>query len=324
MAFLDALLEPVVGKPNLATLAALIGALYVGNLAYSFVTTVILPALAPSSKLKKYAGKDVYAVVTGASDGIGKEFALQLARGPGKFNLVLMARTQSKLDAVAEEARKLGGVETIVIPFDFANATEADYAKVKQRLDALHVGVLVNNVGRSHDVPTPFEQETDKLIHDIVEINCNSVMKMTRIVVPQMIARKNGLILNIGSLAGLAPVGFLSVYSGSKSFLRFWSQSIGSELKSQGVHVEHLTAAFVQTAMSKIRKSSWLVPTPRDWVKSVLGGVGNRLERVPYWSHSLVAWVYIHFFDEDGRREKSTQNVRVIMKRALKKAKRES
>lgn len=108
---------------------------------------------------------------------------------------------------------------------------------------------------------------------------------MTKLVLPGMVARKRGLILSVGSFAALIPSPLLAVYSGSKAFLQTWSQALGSELEGSGVHVELLNAYFVvsssivkvdrraytvskQTSkLSKIRKSSWMIPTPATYVR---------------------------------------------------------
>lgn len=79
-------------------------------------------------------------------------------------------------------------------------------------------------------------------------LTSNATLKVTKIVLPGMISRKRGLILNVGSFAALIPSPLLAVYSGSKAFLSTWSQALGSELKGTGVHVELLNAYFVVSA----------------------------------------------------------------------------
>lgn len=90
---------------------------------------------------------------------------------------------------------------------------------------------------------------------------------MTKLVVPGMVARKRGLILTVGSFAALIPSPLLAVYSGSKAFLQTWSQALGSELEPSGVTVELLNTYFVVSKLSKIRKSSWMIPKPSTYVR---------------------------------------------------------
>ncbi|KAF9104599.1 hypothetical protein BGX27_010021, partial [Mortierella sp. AM989] len=279
--------------------------------------------------LKKYgAGRGGWAVITGATDGIGKEFAFQLAAK--KLNVVLVSRTESKLKAISEELAEKYSIETKFYAMDFTKAADEDYQGLQQLLNPLEVTVLVNNVGTNHDIPTPFEQESDKVLKDIVELNINAAMKMTKIVVPQMIARKNGLIINLGSFAGLVPTPFLSVYSGSKAFLSSWSQAIGAELAPKGVHVQNVNTYFVVSAMSKIRRASMFIPMPKPYVKSVLGqlgisgGASTPSTSTPFYSHAIANWAIDNVFSREFW-VKQNYNIQVdIRKRALKKREREA
>ncbi|KAJ3217895.1 hypothetical protein HDU67_007046 [Dinochytrium kinnereticum] len=315
--------------------AAAFGVLFVGKIVGSLALCLINAYIIPGVSLKKYgAGKPkAWAIVTGASDGIGKEFALQLAKA--KFNILLLSRTKSKLDAVAEDAKRLNpSAETIVHTFDFATAKEAEYKALEAVIEKMtaeggFVGVLVNNVGVNHEIPTPFLEESDKVINDIVEVNILAQLKLTKMVAPKMIAmnastRSQSLILNIGSVAGTVPSGLLSVYSASKAFLRYWSMALGKELKPHRVHVEHVTTYFVTTAMSKIRKPSFTTPTPKAYVASVLSSVGKALDSAPYPAHALLMWILDTFTTEAFRVDQSNGMHVSIRKRALKKREREA
>jgi 17beta-estradiol 17-dehydrogenase / very-long-chain 3-oxoacyl-CoA reductase len=115
--------------------------------------------------------------------GIGREFALQLASL--KFNILIMARTESKLETVATEAKELYKVQTIVHPFDFSKASDSDYAALKKVVEKLDVRVLVNNVAMNHAFPIPFLEEDESIINNIVEVNIASLLKVTRLVTPR-------------------------------------------------------------------------------------------------------------------------------------------
>jgi 17beta-estradiol 17-dehydrogenase / very-long-chain 3-oxoacyl-CoA reductase len=246
-------------------------------------------------QLRKYGKKGTWAVVTGASDGLGKEFATQLASKG--FNVVLVSRTQSKLDALAQELEnKYSGVQTKVLAMDYAKDNDADYQRLSQLISGLDIGILINNVGQSHSIPVPFLETADAEIKNIVTINCFGTLKTTKIVAPILVQRKKGLILTVGSFAGWMPTPLLATYSGSKAFLQHWSSSLAEELKPQGVDVELILSYLVTTAMSKVRRSSAMIPNPKQWVRSALGRIGQRGSQqiaytvTPYWSHALLAW----------------------------------
>ncbi|KAJ3177650.1 hypothetical protein HDU87_004403 [Geranomyces variabilis] len=318
---LSCILGTTFGRANLATFAAIVGALVLAKLSLSFLALVYRQLLRPATDLRKYgAKKGAYAVVTGASDGIGKEFALQLAQKG--FNLVLMARTKSKMDDVAAIAKEKYGVQTVVVPFDFAAAGDAEYARVNAELAGKQVGVLVNNVAVNHEIPIPFAEESSTLLRDIVQVDVAAQVRLTRDILPGMLTNHRGLILNVGSVAGLVPSPYLATYSGAKAFLRTWSRALASEVKSKGVDVQHVKTYFVQTAMSKIRKASWMAPTPRDYVASVLKSAGADADAAPYPSHAVLTWALETFVPESVGIKKSADMHIDIRKRALRKKER--
>lgn len=110
-----------------------------------------------------------------------------------------------------------------------------------------------------------------------------------------MVSRRRGLVLNLGSFAAVVPSPFLSTYSGSKSFLSTWSKCLAEEVRPRGITVSCVIPYFVSTKMSKIRKTSALVPSPDAFVRSTLasiglskGALGRPGESTPYWSHAFL------------------------------------
>jgi len=258
-----------------------------------FLQTFVLPGI----NLSKFGAKrGAWAVVTGATDGIGREFAAQLAKEG--FNLLIASRNADKLKVVAEEFESKFRVETKTHVIDFAKPTEKSWEDLASIVSGIEVGVLVNNVGRSHDIPVYFNQTTQDEIDNILTININSTLRVTQIVLPSLLARQRGLILNIGSFAGAVPSPMLATYSGSKAFLSTWTQALGEELKSKGIVVQLVNTFFVVSAMSKIRKPTLATPLPSVYVRSVLshigspcGALGRPYTITPYWVHSLIDWV---------------------------------
>lgn len=271
--------------------------------------------------------------MTGASDGLGKEFATQLASNG--FNLVLVSRTRSKLEALASELEeKFAGkkLQTRVVAMDYSQDRSEDYDTLAQEIADLDVGVLINNVGQSHSIPVPFTETTGKELQDIVTINCLGTLKTTQVVAPIMTRRGKGLILTLGSFAGWTPTPYLATYSGSKAFLQHWSTSLAAELKPQGVDVQLVLSYLVTTAMSKIRRTSMLIPGPRQFVRAALGKIGSggyqtaASTYTPYWSHALFLWVVENTV---GPMSRIAVGINLdmhkdIRKRALRKAERDA
>jgi 17beta-estradiol 17-dehydrogenase / very-long-chain 3-oxoacyl-CoA reductase len=121
--------------------------------------------------------------VTGATDGIGKGVAMQLAKRG--VSVLLVSRTQQRLDDTAAEIKAAcPSVETATLQFDFSSATEADYARLAKAVVGKDIGVLYNNVGISYSYAQFLEQLPDDRVDAIVEMNMRAMVKCTKLVLP--------------------------------------------------------------------------------------------------------------------------------------------
>jgi 17beta-estradiol 17-dehydrogenase / very-long-chain 3-oxoacyl-CoA reductase len=178
---------------------------------------------------------------------------------------------------------------------DFSANLDSDYDKLAALVKDKDIAVLINNVGQSHSIPVPFAETLESEMNNIITINCTATLRVTKLVLPTLLARKRGLVLTMGSFGGLLPTPFLATYSGSKAFLQQWSNSLASELEPSGITVHFIHSYLVTSAMSKIRRSSLFVPSEKHFVRSVLSKVGRRGGSIgyaysgsPYWSHGLM------------------------------------
>jgi 17beta-estradiol 17-dehydrogenase / very-long-chain 3-oxoacyl-CoA reductase len=236
-----------------------------------------------------------------------------------------------------ELSREIQGkyeVEVKNLAMDFAANRDKDYTALKKLIDEVNdISILVNNVGLSHSMPVPFAETTEQEMRDIITINCTGTLRVTQLVIPLMIKRKSGLILTMASFGGLMPTPLLATYSGSKAFLQQWSSALSSELEPHGIKVQIVQSYLVTSAMSKIRRSSLLVPTPKQFVKAALSKVGRSGgaqgilgTSTPYWAHGIMHWAIATFVGTMNGVVVSI-NKRMhedIRKRALRKAEREA
>ena len=184
-----------------------------------------------------------WALITGASSGIGKALALEFAsRG---FNLFLTARNQESLQEVAAECGRKFKIETKIHLADLSRPEVVD--DLVRTLSAIgnEIEILVNNAGfgvQGEFVVTELDQELKML-----NVQLAAMLKLTKALLPSMIARKGGRILNVASVYSFAPVPFQAVYSACKAFMLSFSASLGEELKGTGVTVTVLCPGTTQT-----------------------------------------------------------------------------
>jgi len=283
-----------------------------------------------SSQLSKFGSKGSWALVTGASDGIGKEYASQLAaRG---FNIVLVSRTASKLQTLASELSSKYGIHTKQHAMDFTQNRDSDYDTLRNLISNLDISILINNVGQSHSIPVPFLLTPPQEMTDIITVNCLGTLRITQLVATGMAERRRGLILTMASFGGIMPTPLLATYSGSKAFLQQWSTALTAELAPQGVTVQLVQSYLVTSAMSKIRRASLTIPTPKAFVKTALGKIGRSGgaqgilgTSTPYWSHGVMHWAIQTFVGTmNGIVVGVNKNMHEgIRKRALRKQERE-
>ncbi len=191
--------------------------------------------------------RGAWVLVTGASSGIGEEFARQLAARGG--NLVLTARSRVRLEELALQLTDAFGVETAVVVGDLAAPDGAD--ALCRDVDALGVFVehVVNNAG--FGLSGPFIQSDAERLAQMVRLNCESVMVIARHFAPAMVREQRGGILNVASTAGHQPMPYLAVYAATKAFVLSLSMALSEELRPHHVRVSALCPGPVPTAFQK-------------------------------------------------------------------------
>jgi short-subunit dehydrogenase len=187
-------------------------------------------------------------LITGASSGIGAEFARQIAARGG--NLVLVARRKPLLDELAEELRDRCGVRATTLAHDLGAPDAA--AGLHQEVESLGIAVdtLINNAGfATHgDVA---DADPVRLAEEIA-VNCQALVGLTTRFLPAMLARHRGRIVNIASTAGFQPLPHMAVYSASKAFVLTFTEALWGETRGTGVRVLAVAPGATDTAFFQV------------------------------------------------------------------------
>ncbi len=181
------------------------------------------------------------ALITGASAGIGAALARQFAEHD--FDLIITARREANLQALAEELSSL--VEVEVISCDLA--TTGGRASLFEKLQGKTIDVLVNNAGIAHS--GNFASQSSAEIQNVLNLNIVALTELTQFVLPQMIKQGAGRILNVASVASFQPVPSLAVYGASKAFVLSLTEALSEELRGTGVTTTALCPGLTKTDM---------------------------------------------------------------------------
>jgi short-subunit dehydrogenase len=171
------------------------------------------------------------ALVTGASAGLGTELAWLFAADG--VDVVLVARRRDRLDALASEIVAKHGVKAVALQADLANPGAPEMIARELERRGLRVDFLVNNAGFATNGAFA-ELDPDREL-EMVQVNVTALVHLTRLLLPNMIAKKAGRILNIGSTAGFQPGPFMAVYYATKAFVNSFTEALSVELEGTGV-----------------------------------------------------------------------------------------
>ncbi|CAJ1938235.1 unnamed protein product [Sphenostylis stenocarpa] len=244
-----------------------------------------------------------WALVTGATDGIGKAFACELAqRG---LNLILVSRTFQKLEAVAREIKaKHPNARVKVVEMDFACGDLSEgLRRLEEAIEGLDVGVLVNNVGITYPSAMFFDEVEESVWRKIVRVNVEGTTRVTKCVLRGMLERRKGAIVNIGSGASVVVPShpLYTVYAATKAYVDQFSRSLYVEYGQYGIHVQCQVPLYVATNMVSrvacIERDSLFVPTPEAYARAGVEEIGYKPKCTPHWAHSL-QWFFAHLIPD--------------------------
>jgi len=229
-------------------------------------------------------------LITGASSGIGEEFARRLARD--KRNLVLVARSQDKLESLAAELAAAHGIQTVPLVFDLTKEDAAQKLFDETARRNLDIDLLINNAGfGSLGAFTKFDAQRDA---EMIDLNVKSLVALTHLYIRPMMTRRDGSVINVASTAAFQPVPFMATYAATKAFVLSFSEALAEEMRDYNVKVMALCPGATETdffnAAQGARPPMRLVETPAQVVATALHALKQgKPSVISGWSNFLVA-----------------------------------
>lgn len=260
----------------------------------------------------KWQGK--WALVTGASAGIGVALATQLAAGG--THLVLTARRRERLEELARKLADANGIRTEIVAADLTQPDAPDKIFGFTKEKGIAVEVLINNAGFGQYGELA-QVETQRLL-DMVQVNCTAVVHLTRLYLPDMILRRQGDILILASTASFQAVPYISTYAATKAFDLLFAEGLAEEMKPHGIRVcalcpgstesefhavagqEKFTSDHPETAEKVARTGLEALAAGKSYVISGLGNyLGAQSQRIV--PRSMVTRIAARMFRPDKR-----------------------
>lgn len=247
-----------------------------------------------------------WALVTGASAGLGAEFARQLAAK--RINLILVARRKERLETLASELEGQYNVEVKAIAADLARS---DFmSSIRPVLQTLELGLLVNNAGFGL-VGNFLENDLEREL-EMLNVNCRAPLILAHEVGRQMVERKRGGIIFVSSTSGFTVTPFMTHYAASKAYDLFLGEGLWSELKEHGVDVLALCPGGTRTEFHELAGIKPFGAMPVEPVVSLaLRKLGKKISVIAGWHNRVMVYLAGHSL----RRINATIAAGIIRKR---------
>ena len=266
----------------------------------------------PLNLTERY-GEGSYALITGATEGIGKEFCIQLAKL--KFNLILVSRNIEKLKKVSDELKnKFINLQTILIEFDFSKKFSIkDYEKFflnNKEIKNLDISILINNIVISQrELFTNYSLE---FIMDTININIVSQSLLTKIFINKLLNRnKKSAIISMSSYSATLPLILSSIYCASKIYDDYLIRAIAEENKGKNIDFLSVRPQYVNTPSRAEHKKEFKAISTEECVTGIFQDLGYETVTNGYWSHCIKGVIFDifgmkikNFFRYIGNKEK--------------------
>ena len=253
---------------------------------FLFIWRFIIRKYLHPNPINKYKRTNAYAIVTGASEGVGKAYAERLAKEG--FNLILIARRKELLEKIKNHLESEYKIDVIILNYDLCKMTEEQWNEIDNLMKEKEVTALFNNAGvlyRGY-----YDQIDVENVSNSVKLNIEASLKMTHLFIPHTKEDKKYLIVFMSSMTGESVSSGVSVYGATKAFIKQFGKSISYEYKHIDCTV--ITPWYIATEMVNQTTPSFGVVSPSKLVECIFQHVGLTNCIDPYFIHYFEDWGY--------------------------------
>lgn len=251
-----------------------------------------------------------WAVVTGATDGIGLVMAKELAKNG--LSIIIVGRNEQKLasskEQIESEAANVEDIVVLTVKADLSDQSLENYQEIRQQIDPdnRQIGMLINNAGICPEDMKNFDQYDEQEFTNIVNVNIISLLHFSKMILPGMIKRERGCIVNISSILGQLPCPYLNVYGPSKAFVDRFTTNLQIEYKTFPIDIIHVTPSTIQTKLFHnvsdnkfTHKEQLFIPSANYFGKTCINAISTRITQYcGCFGHSLTkALVDMYYYD---------------------------
>lgn len=236
---------------------------------------------------------DSYALITGASQGFGKQLAEEIARRG--INVLLVSLPGEDLPSFCKELESSYKIKADYFETDLREQSSV-YQTAEWAIKNYKVNILVNNAGIGGSLP--FEEASLELLESMIQINIRVVTLLTRLLLNELKSCKRAYILNVASMASFSPMAFKTIYPASKAFVHSFSRSLNQELKRTGVHVSAIYPGPMKTnaeVTGRIEKQSYIarlgLVSPSKVAKVAVSGLFERQSQIVPGLYNKFFWL---------------------------------
>uniref|UniRef100_A0AC35U782 Uncharacterized protein n=1 Tax=Rhabditophanes sp. KR3021 TaxID=114890 RepID=A0AC35U782_9BILA len=280
---LEIILDPIIGL-----LKWIIGSyvtVRICRFLYIFLNSLYGHFISKPCDLSSYIG--TWAVVTGGTDGIGRAYISELATAKGINKFFLIGRNEQKLRTVKKEMESQHKVVVEYFVFDFE---KDNLNNLESNLKKLDIGILINCAGMGPSGVANMVELPAGEASKILQVNLMGTVKMTELVLPSMVKKDKGIIVNFASATSWRPLPYMSAYPASKAGVSFFTSSLIDEFKHTNVKIQLLIPLLVATKIAfyeKKESNNLLVIDPQEYVRQAVKTLGNYPLTTGCFQHDL-------------------------------------